>query len=244
MNYRLKLSVLVVIALSFGLWKWSAAQFETAKVFNVTNYYEAAPAPVSVEAPALGALSTDPASSDHLNVNGFDQYVLVGLLGNGYLRATTTVAFTDPFKTVTTTAGDVVIDQVTAAFGYTGATSTVTSVEITGIATTTALEFDCTGAATPYATSTPALLNTETAFGASSQIYVRSGMTSTTNAGGGSYVVLSTSPFLLTTQILLTPAKPYLVCKAWHATGGSLSAFTDSAGTAAVKVTAFISRQR
>lgn len=197
--------------------------------------------------PVFGA-ALDYASSDSFNLNGYQTYILKGYLGNGAGSnyATNTFAFTNPFRAATSTSGDVVVDQVNAAFGYTTPTSTVTLVELRGVATTTDFAFDCSSAASKYVTSTTAIIHSEAGIGASNRFLVRSDMTSSTNAGGGSAVYASNGELAgikpLVTHIVLTPSKPYLVCKVWSVGGNSLSSFTDTAGSANVQITARIER--
>jgi len=216
---------------------------EHADNVNVNN-----PAPVIQEVGSevpLGAASLDLPGSNVLNVNGFETYYLVGKVGNGAGRATTTVAFANPFKIATTTNSDVILEQVTDGFGYTGATSTVTLVEIAGKSATTTVEWDCSASATQFVTSTPAIVNTEQMLTTSTPYVVRSGVTSSTSPGSGSHVQLSSiATFMPVTNILLTPQKPYLVCKVWQPYGTTLGTFTDSTGTADVRITAQVQRQR
>lgn len=196
--------------------------------------------------PPVGAMAQDTSASNHLNVNGFDTYTLVGKVGNGGGYATTSIGFADPFTVPTSTSGDVVLEQLSDAYGLTGATSTVTLVSIfAGTTVTTTHEWDCTAAATRFATSTPSLVNTEQVLTTSTPYVVRSDMTSSTNPGAGSFVQDGKiAAFLPVTEVVLTPQKPYLVCKAWQPYGSSLSTFTDVNGSANVTVTAVISRQR
>lgn len=226
-----------------GAFSSNASTPPTTVVEHADNVNVSNPAPV-VQGEPLGASAEDTAGSNHINVNGFETYTLVGRLGAGG-EADTVVGFANPFLTPTTTAADVVLEQVTPAFGYTGATSTVSLIEITGRNATTTHEWDCGASATATATSTPILLNTEQILATSTSYIVRSGMASTTNPGAGSFVQNTTVAILSpVTQILLTPQKPYLVCKAWQPYGTALTTFTDSNGTGQVTITAQISRQR
>lgn len=235
-------AVLGTVALVNGTRAFSSEK--SPKVVVEGDYIESQNSVVAEQAPILGATPQDLASSNVLNVNGFETYTLVSKLGTVGGRATTTVSFDNPFLTATSTAGDKVVLQVNDAFGLTGATSTVSLIEIVGKSVTTTVEFDCTASATRFTTSTPSLLNTEQRINTSTAFMIRSGMASSTNPGAGSFVQLSAWNDLPVTQILLTPQKPFLVCKVWQPYGTTLGTFTDSTGTADVTITALISRKR
>lgn len=237
--------VLGILAVGYGVSAYQSEQAAkvVAEAGSVVNFNEA-PVQSEPEEQTLGAMAQDLSSSNLLDVNGFQTFVLVGQMGQGYSRATTTVAFADPFKIATTTGADVVIDSVSDAYGYTGATSTVSLVEITGKGVTTTAEYDCSASANAYTTSTPTIVNTEQRINTSTPFIVRSGMASSTNPGAGSFVQDTgiTGQVFPVTQILLTPTKPYLVCRVWQPYGTTLGTFTDGTGTAAVEITAKISR--
>lgn len=212
---------------------------------NVTVQAPLADTPGNGEV-SFGASPLDSFASNRMNVNGYEVYYLRGFLGSFNGNSSTTVAFANPFLAPTSTAGDVVLEQVNDAYGYTGATSTVTLVEITARNATTTVEYDCGASANRFTTSTPLLLNTEQRMPTSTAYVVRSDMASSTNPGSGSFVQDAgyTPAAFPVTRIVLTPQKPWLVCKVWQPYGTSLTTFTDAAGTADVKLTARIERQR
>lgn len=175
---------------------------------------------------ALGAVSS-PYSNDPMQCIGDDcRYFYNG----AFIDASTTiVSVSNPFLTPTTTASDVVVNQVSAAFGYTAATATVDLVRLTPtVGATTTYEVDCSASGNPGTTTTAKIIDTESNVATSTVGIIESGMASTTNPGMGSLVSLNNGlGAAAVTKILLTPSKPFLVCKVWQPYGTSLDAFTS-----------------
>jgi hypothetical protein len=196
--------------------------------------------------PNIGALSTADNLGDHYCVSGVCYYTLVGTI-----RATSTAAIPTPFQIATTTVGGgVVINQVSSAYGYTGNTTTIDRVWVVTASTTaptTTWSIDCTAGSNPGVTTTLAILKPESSVPGNLAVNIESGITSSTSAGGiGSAVYASNGELAgikpLVTRIRLTPAQPYLVCKAYQPSGTSLDTLTGSSNVGTIKVYAQFSR--
>lgn len=187
----------------------------------------------------LGAFNPNNIISNHLNVNGDDVYHVV----QTFIDASTTIASVpDPFLKATSTLNDVVLQQDSAAFGWTGATATVelAKLSISGPSTSTYKVF-CASAPNPYVTSSLSYSIIETGVIPTSTIgVVENNLAATLNQGigGGS-----------TSKIMLTPSLPYLICNI-KGTGSDGffrttydDAFTNAANTFDGKLTLRISRQ-
>ena len=190
---------------------------------NIENYNEAAKLPPTtptapIEEEAFGASDS---ASNYKCQNGDCTFYISG----DWINASTTiVSIPDPFRAATSTANDIVIASDNTAFGWTGATSTVELVRLnqTGVATSSYI-LTCGASASPagtlgyniitsdlVSTSTPATIenNISSSYGA--------------NFGGGSVA-----------KILLTPIRPYLVCKVDTGTDTAYAgAFTEATNTA------------
>lgn len=191
----------------------------TTVIENAQNVTVSAPAAPEVDSPILGA-TTNP-------VSPFNYQCLAGSctyeIGASFPDATTTiVSVANPFRAATSSATDVIVDSVT---GLTAPTTTVDLVRLTvTTAATTTFEVDCTAAANTGTTSTPAIVDTEALIPTSTIGVIESGVVSTTNRGNGSLVLANSTPVY---KIMLTPDRPYLVCKVWQPYGTSLDAFTS-----------------
>ena len=185
-------------------------------------------AEVPVPEAILGALTSPDITSPYLCVNGDCTFHLV----QTNQSATSTIfAFTNPFLSATTTAGDVVVTptaELVNGIGQTGTTSTVEMIRIyVTTAATTTYSVMCASAATPYATSSLSQNILETGIAVTSTPVIESGFYNPPNSGVG--VVLS-APWYSTAsttfpKIMLTPAQPYLICKVNPAAN---SAFVDN----------------
>lgn len=121
--------------------------------------------------------------------------------------ATSTWAFASPFLAATTTASDVVVEQTTAAFGYTVATTTVELVRINFTSSTpSAFNVGCGSSASKFTTTTNsyAILTSDAVAAALGNFTVENGLTTTAGAkiGGGAV-----------TKIVVGPSHPYIVCR-------------------------------
>lgn len=233
MNKTLKLSVSVigiVAILSLGLWKWSSAQsFELAQTPTVLvqgdyNYYAAPVAPAPVEAPViretLGALPSGDYLPDRLCQSDDCTYSITG----SYINASTTiVSVLNPFRAVTSSRSDVVVESVVSGvFGFTAPTTTVELVRLytTNAGTSTAsYSVACASAPNAYTTSTVSHRILESSTLVTSTYMIESGMYNKAeyNAYNNSIPSWYTNTSSTYDKILLTPANPYLICKVFGA---------------------------
>ncbi len=214
--------ICLLLAVGFGVHAFSSSDkvtpttvFENANNVTINN-----PAQPVVEEPALGA-SSAAGTQESMVCHAGD---CIWSAAIPFTDSTTTIfAIKNPFYAATTTAEDVILDQQTTGFGFTGATSTVEMIRlnITAVATTT-YRLACSSAITYYATSTasiPLLVSSEIA--TSTGVGMIENNLTAANSGG---ITGGSVP-----KIALTPTQPYFLCKVFNASGNTTydGAFTD-----------------
>lgn len=133
--------------------------------------------------------------------------------------ATSTWAYTVPFRASTSSASDVVVEYIvgTDNVGLTVPTTTIELVRTSFTSSTpSAFQFGCGSSASPFTTSTNsiAILTSDSVGAALGNFVVENGVATGAGAriGGGSV-----------TKIMLGPSHPYLVCRAFSAVDGEWS---------------------
>lgn len=235
MNYKLKLSatrfaiVGLVLFTAVGIWGSVKANEKSAStvIEHADNVTVEAPKEVPTEtSEVLGTLTSPDIENPYLSVNGDIEYHVLQTFKDA---TTTIIAIPNPFRKATSTANDVVLEMLTAGYGVTGATSTVSlaRLEQTGAATST-FSVACAAAPNQYSTSSisynildSGLIATST----NANGIIENNLTSTYNQGiGGGSVA----------KIMLTPSLPWLICKVYVPYGGGateLGAFTNPVNT-------------
>ena len=220
------LMILVVVAVGGSVWKAKAFSSESAPKVVVEGDYIEAPIPVDETANNDEILGSVVSSQwlEPMTCSADD--CTYHATGNFTDASTTLFGVATPFRTVTSSASDVVIEDL-GRYGLTAATSTVELVRllIDGTATTT-YRITCGSAPTRYTTSTSgnAILNSSTVVTSSPNFLLENNLGSTS----GSFVTSDSIP-----KIVIGPKYPYLVCKVDNTYGetGPLDAFTNAENT-------------
>jgi hypothetical protein len=146
-----------------------------------------------------------------------------------FADATTTWYAPSPFRKATSTASEVVVETIATGKGLTITTTTVDLVRVTITSSTAAVTYHvgCGAGSNSGTTSTPVLLTSDLIAANTASTVIENDITSSEGAvfGGGQV-----------RKIMLTPAKPYLVCKV--VTSGNSGVFTNADSVTLGKVTA------